>query len=31
MFQHRKIHKYTWTSHDGKTHNQMARVLIDRK
>jgi endonuclease/exonuclease/phosphatase family metal-dependent hydrolase len=30
MFQHRKIHKYTWTSPDGKTHNQIDHVLVDR-
>jgi hypothetical protein len=29
MFPHRNVHKYTWTSPDGKTHNQIDRVLID--
>jgi len=31
MFHHRNIHKYTWTSPDGKTHNQIGHVLIDRR
>ena len=31
MFPHRNIHKYTWTSPDGKNHNQINHVLIDRR
>jgi hypothetical protein len=31
MFLHRNFHKYTWTSPDGKTHNQIDHVLIDRR
>jgi hypothetical protein len=29
MFPHRNIHKYIWTSPDGKIHNQIDHVLID--
>jgi len=31
MFSHRNIHKHTWTSLDGKSHNQIDQILIDRK
>jgi hypothetical protein len=31
MFRHRNIHKYTWTSLDEKTHNQIDHILIDRR
>jgi hypothetical protein len=31
MFPHRSIHTYTWTSPDGKTHNQIDNILTDRR
>jgi hypothetical protein len=31
MFPHRNIHKYTWTSPDGKFHNQISHILVDRR
>ena len=29
MFPHRNLHKYTWTSPDGKTDNQTDDILIE--
>jgi hypothetical protein len=31
MFPHRNIGKVTWTSPDGRTHNHIAHILIDRR
>jgi hypothetical protein len=31
MFQHRNIPKCPWTSPDGKAHNQIDHILIDRR
>jgi hypothetical protein len=31
MFPHRNIYKYTWTSPDCKTHNQIDHILVDRR
>jgi hypothetical protein len=30
MLPHHSTHKYTWTSPDGKTHNQVIHNLIGR-
>jgi hypothetical protein len=31
IFLHWNIDKYTWTSPDGKTHNQIYHIFIDRR
>jgi hypothetical protein len=31
MFQQRNIHTYTWTSPEGKTHDRIDHILIDRR
>jgi hypothetical protein len=31
MLPHRKIHKHTWTSPEGNTHNQTDHVFIDKR
>jgi len=31
MFQHQNIHKYNWTSPDGKTHNQIDHILTNKR
>jgi hypothetical protein len=31
IFPNLNIHKFNWTSADGKTHNQTDHILIDRR
>jgi hypothetical protein len=31
MVPHRNIYKVTWTSRDGRTHNQIDHILTDRR
>jgi hypothetical protein len=30
IFPHHNIHKFTWTSSDGKAHNHIDHIMIDR-
>jgi hypothetical protein len=30
MFPHSNIHRFTWTSPDRKTHNQIDQIFIER-
>ena len=31
VFPHRNIHKYTWSSPDGKTQSQIYHIILDRR
>jgi len=31
MYPHRNIHKYTWTSPNGKTHYEIHHILMDER
>jgi hypothetical protein len=31
MFSHHNIHKFTWTPPDGKAHNIIDHIVIDRR
>jgi hypothetical protein len=31
VFPHHNIHKFNWTFPDGKMHNQIDHILIDRR
>jgi hypothetical protein len=31
MFPHHNIYKYTWTPPNGKTHNRIDHILVDRR